>query len=58
MVKVKKGYHFKYTLSYKVISNKSSEKEYTKTLKNLNHTYLIYLNLFSFKVHKTGAIKY
>jgi hypothetical protein len=58
MIKVKKGYYFKYTLSYKTISNRSSEKKYIRTFKSLNHTYLTYLNPFSFKVHEMGAIKY
>jgi hypothetical protein len=58
MVKAKKDYYFKYNLSYKAISNRNSEKEYTGTLKSLNYTYLIYLNPFSFKVHETGTIEY
>jgi hypothetical protein len=58
MVKAKKDCRFKYTLSYKAISNRSSEKEYTGTLKSLDHTHSIYLNPFSFKVYKTKAIKY
>jgi hypothetical protein len=58
MIKAKKDYRFEYTLSYKVISNGSSEKKYTGTLKSLNHTHLIYLNPFSFKVHETGTVEY
>src|SRR5450759_198419 len=58
MVKAKKDCRFEYTLSYKAISNGSSEKEYTGTLKSLDHTHLIYLNPFSLKVHETGIIKY
>jgi hypothetical protein len=58
MVKAKKDYRFKYTLSYKAISNGSSEKEYTGTLKNLDHTHPIYLNPFSSKVHETGTVEY
>jgi hypothetical protein len=58
MIKVKKDCRFEYTFSYKAISNESSEKEYIKTLKSLNHTHPIYLNPFSFKVHETETIKY
>jgi adenine C2-methylase RlmN of 23S rRNA A2503 and tRNA A37 len=58
MIKVKKDCRFEYTLSYKTINNRSSEKKYIKTLKSLNHTHLIYLNPFSFKVHETGTVEY
>jgi hypothetical protein len=58
MIKAKKDCRFEYTLFYKAISNGSSEKKYTRTLKNLNYIYLIYLNPFSFKVYKTGTIEY
>jgi adenine C2-methylase RlmN of 23S rRNA A2503 and tRNA A37 len=58
MVKAKKDCRFEYTLFYKAISNRNSEKKYTGTLKSLDHTYLIYLNPFSFKVYKTGTIEY
>jgi hypothetical protein len=54
MVKAKKDCRFEYTLSYKAISNRSSEKEYTGTLKNLDHTHPIHLNPFSFKSMKRG----
>jgi hypothetical protein len=58
MIKAKKDCRFEYTLFYKAISNGSSEKKYTRTLKNLNYIYLIYLNPFSFKVYKTGTVEY
>jgi hypothetical protein len=58
MIKVKKDYRFKYTLSYKAVSRGSDEKKYIRTLRYLKYTYLIYLNLFLFKVHETGTIKY
>jgi hypothetical protein len=58
MVTAKKDCRFKYILSYKAISNRGKEKKYIGTLKYLNHTHPIYLNPFSFKVHKTGTIEY
>jgi hypothetical protein len=58
IVKAKKDCRFEYTLFYKAISNRNSEKEYTGTFKSLDHTYLIYLNPFSFKVYETGTVKY
>jgi hypothetical protein len=58
MVKVKKDCRFKYILSYKAVSRGSDEKKYIKTLRCLEHTYLIYLNPFSFKVHETGTVEY
>ena len=58
MIKIKKDCRFKYILSYKAVSKRSSEKEYIETLKCLEHTHLIYINSFLFKIHETGIIKY
>ena len=58
MVKVKKDCRFKYILSYKAVSRGSNEKEYIRTFRYLEHTHLIYLNPFSFKVHETGTVEY
>jgi hypothetical protein len=57
MIKAKKDCRFEYTLSYKVISNRSNEKEYTGTLRCLGHTHPINFNSFSFKVHETGTME-
>jgi hypothetical protein len=58
MIKVKKDRRFEYTLSYKAVSRRSDEKKYIRTLRCLEHTHLIYLNSFSFKVHETGIVEY
>ena len=58
IIKVKKDCRFEYTLSYKAISDGSNEKEYTGILRCLEYTHPINLNPFSFKVYKTGIIKY
>ena len=58
MIKVKKDCRFEYKLSYKAISKGSSKKEYIRILKYLKYIYLIYINPFSFKIYKTGIIKY
>ena len=52
MIKVKKNCYFKYILFYKAISKGSEKKEYIKTLKYLEYTYLININPFSFKIYK------
>ena len=58
MIKAKKDCHFEYLLSYKAVSKGSKEKQYIGTLKCLTYTHSIYLNPFSFKVHKKGTSKY
>src|SRR5438034_7365451 len=52
MIKAKKDCHFKYILSYKAVSKGSYEKEYIGTLRCLEHTHLININPFSFKIHE------
>ena len=58
MTKAKLDCRFEYTLSYKLVSPDSKEKEYIRTLRCLKHTYLIHLNPFSFKIHETKTSKY
>ena len=58
IIKVKKDCRFEYKLSYKIISKGNSKKKYIKILKYLKYIYLIYINPFSFKIYKTGIIKY
>jgi hypothetical protein len=58
MIKAKKNYRFQYLLSYKAVSKRNKDKEYIRTLKYLNYTYPLYLNLFLFKVYEISTIKY
>ena len=58
MVKAKKDCGFNYLLSYKAVSKGSEEKKYIRTLKYFTHTYKLYLNPFSFKVHEKSTIEY
>ena len=54
MVKAKRGCRFEYTLSYRAISNGSNGKEYTGTLRCLEHTHPINLNPSRSKSMKRG----
>ena len=58
ITKAKLDCRFKYILSYKLISFNSKKKKYIKTLKYFKYIYLIYLNLFLFKIYKTKMFKY
>jgi lipopolysaccharide export LptBFGC system permease protein LptF len=58
MIKIKKNCRFEYKLSYKAVSKGSSKKEYIRILKCLEHTHLIHINSFSFKIHETGTVEY
>ena len=58
MIKAKKNCHFEYNLFYKPVSRDNSEKQYIETLKCLEHTHSINLNLFFFKMHETSIVKY
>jgi hypothetical protein len=58
IIKAKRDCGFKYLLSHKPVSKGHDDKKYIRTLKCLNHTYLLYLNLFSFKVHEKSTVEY
>ena len=58
ITKAKLDCRFEYTLSYKLVSPDSKEKEYIKTLRCLKYIHLIHLNPFSFKVYETKTSGY